>query len=50
MMTTARTTDNTGREIKDAGLFYRVATSIGFGAGYVDLNRALDPGLIYDVT
>lgn len=49
MMTTASTIDNTGSEIKDQEDF-KVAGPLDFGAGFVDPNRALDPGLLYDAT
>lgn len=49
MMTSASTIDNTGSEIKDQEDF-KVAGPLDFGAGFVDPNRALDPGLLYDAT
>lgn len=50
MMTTANHLDNTNEIIKDMEFDYRVATPLGIGAGQVNPNRALDPGLVYDAT
>ncbi|XP_030454601.2 subtilisin-like protease SBT3 [Syzygium oleosum] len=50
MMTTAYTMDSTNSPIKDIGNDYQPASPLGMGAGHVDPNKALDPGLIYDVT
>ncbi|GJM91995.1 hypothetical protein PR202_ga08418 [Eleusine coracana subsp. coracana] len=48
-MTTAYNTDNAGNIIREAGFTRRVSTPFARGAGHVDPNRALDPGLVsYD--
>ncbi|KAH0752613.1 hypothetical protein KY285_005761 [Solanum tuberosum] len=51
MMTTANPLDNTEKPIKTMDyLRTSYATSLSMGAGLVDPNRAVDPGLIYDAT
>ncbi|GMY22540.1 subtilisin-like protease SBT1.7 [Fagus crenata] len=47
LMTTAYTKDNTGRTLKSQ--FTGSGTPIHFGAGHIDPNKAMDPGLIYDM-
>ncbi|GMY22536.1 subtilisin-like protease SBT1.7 [Fagus crenata] len=47
LMTTAYSKDNTGRTLKSQ--FTSSATPLHFGAGHIDPNKAMDPGLIYDI-
>ncbi|KAG4150276.1 hypothetical protein ERO13_D05G386400v2 [Gossypium hirsutum] len=48
IMTTARTRDNTVNPMLDSD--GNKATPFSYGAGHVRPNRAMDPGLIYDLT
>ncbi|XP_059281577.1 subtilisin-like protease SBT3 [Lycium ferocissimum] len=50
MITGAINIDNTNSPIKDSGLDYNIATPLAMGAGLVNPNFALNPGLIYDAT
>ncbi|GAV79362.1 Peptidase_S8 domain-containing protein/Inhibitor_I9 domain-containing protein [Cephalotus follicularis] len=50
MMTTSDSIDNTKSPIKDIGDDYQPASPISLGAGHINPNKALDPGLIYDAT
>ncbi|XP_038715105.1 subtilisin-like protease SBT3 [Tripterygium wilfordii] len=49
MMTSADVTDNTHYPIKESSNNLEIASPIVMGAGHVNPNKALDPGLIYDV-
>ncbi|KAL8144839.1 hypothetical protein AgCh_003162 [Apium graveolens] len=48
MMTTARTQDNKLRAMTNAS--HLKASPFSYGAGHVQPNRAMDPGLVYDLT
>ncbi|KAJ0866980.1 putative tripeptidyl-peptidase II [Helianthus annuus] len=48
IMTTARTRDNVVKPITNAS--HIKATPFSYGAGHVQPNRAMDPGLVYDLT
>ena len=48
MMTTSDTVDNTGGPIKDIGDDNKPASPFAIGAGHINPNKAIDPGLIYD--
>ncbi|KAE8695828.1 CAA30379.1 protein [Hibiscus syriacus] len=50
LMTTSDQIDNTGSPIKDIGENLRPANPLAMGAGHVNPNKALDPGLVYDAT
>ncbi|XP_058083441.1 subtilisin-like protease SBT5.3 [Magnolia sinica] len=48
IMTTAQSKDNIGGPIRNSTL--SKATPFSYGAGHVNPNRAVDPGLVYDLT
>ncbi|CAN6876394.1 unnamed protein product [Brassica oleracea] len=51
LLTTASTTDNRNQPIGDMGAGPNsAATAFDFGAGHVDPTRAVDPGLVYDLS
>uniref|UniRef100_A0A7N2RER2 Uncharacterized protein n=2 Tax=Quercus lobata TaxID=97700 RepID=A0A7N2RER2_QUELO len=49
LMTTAYTVDHDGKTLLDEK-DYSVSSIFGFGAGHVDPNKAVDPGLVYDLS
>ncbi|KAF3779333.1 Subtilisin-like protease SBT1-5 [Nymphaea thermarum] len=49
MMTTAYSTDRAGSPIADANS-RKPATVLDFGSGHVNPERAVDPGLVYDIS
>ncbi|XP_050381368.1 subtilisin-like protease SBT3 [Argentina anserina] len=50
LVTTANPLDNTQNPIRDNGDHFNFASPLAMGAGQIDPNRALKPGLIYDAT
>ncbi|XWS51682.1 hypothetical protein CRYUN_Cryun11dG0004200 [Craigia yunnanensis] len=48
IMTSARTRDNTAKPMLDSS--NKRATPFAYGAGHVRPNRAMDPGLVFDLT
>ncbi|XP_024188428.1 subtilisin-like protease SBT3 [Rosa chinensis] len=50
LVTTANPLDNTQNPIRDNGDNFNFASPLAMGAGQIDPNRALEPGLIYDAT
>ncbi|KAF7833281.1 Subtilisin-like protease SBT5.3 [Senna tora] len=48
IMTTATTQDNEMEPLLNASSFQ--ATPFSYGAGHIDPNKAMDPGLVYDAT
>ncbi|KAF7830611.1 subtilisin-like protease SBT1.9 [Senna tora] len=49
IMTTSDIMDNELGLIKDIGDDYKSASPLALGAGHINPNRAIDPGLVYDV-
>ncbi|PIN03418.1 Cucumisin [Handroanthus impetiginosus] len=49
LMTTAYTVDNTNSPLRDAA-DYSISSPLAHGAGHVDPQKALSPGLVYDAT
>nr|KYP55861.1 Subtilisin-like protease [Cajanus cajan] len=49
IMTTSDIFDNTKKPIKAIGRDHKLASPLDLGAGHINPNNALDPGLVYDV-
>lgn len=49
LMTTAYTIDQQGNPLLDEKS-YNISTTLDMGAGHVDPEKAVDPGLVYDIT
>lgn len=50
IMTSSNPLDNTNNPILDSGHNMTLSSPLAMGAGHIDPNKALDPGLIYDAT
>lgn len=50
LITTANPLDNTKNQIRDNGYPSQYASPLAIGAGEIDPNRAMNPGLIYDAS
>lgn len=50
LITTASLTDEYGQIAVAEGAPHKLADPFDYGGGHVDANRAIDPGLIYDMT
>ncbi|GLJ50019.1 hypothetical protein SUGI_1063960 [Cryptomeria japonica] len=50
IMTTSYTLSNSNKAIMDLGYSGNPATPFDMGAGHVDPNKAVDPGLVYDIS